>query len=82
MARPPRRPPRRYEYEDDGSAIYLESFAAIRRESDLTGVPADAEKVAVRMIHGTGQSDLVSDLVIHPRLVSSARGLWSRAPRS
>lgn len=68
------RPPRRYDYEDDGAAIYLESFAAIRRESDLSGVPADAEKVAVRMIHGTGQTDLVQDLVIHPRLVSGARG--------
>ena len=30
------------------------------------GVPADAEKVAVRMIHGSGQTDLVRDLVIHP----------------
>jgi precorrin-8X/cobalt-precorrin-8 methylmutase len=70
----PRRPPRRYRYEDDGSAIYLESFAAIRRESDLAGVPADAEKVAVRMIHGTGQTDLVRDLVIHPGLVAAARG--------
>jgi precorrin-8X/cobalt-precorrin-8 methylmutase len=76
-----RRPPRQYEYEDDGAAIYVESFAAIRRESDLTGVPEDAEKVAVRMIHGTGQTDLVRDLVIHPRLVSAARGaLESGAP--
>ncbi|MGA9102487.1 precorrin-8X methylmutase, partial [Aeromicrobium sp.] len=68
------RPPRHYEYEDDGAAIYVESFAAIRRESNLSGVPADAEKVAVRMIHGTGQTDLVRDLVIHPQLVSAARG--------
>ncbi len=76
-----RRPPRRYDYEDDGAAIYVDSFATIRRESDLSGVPADAEKVAVRMIHGTGQTDLVRDLVIHPRLVSTARGaLESGAP--
>jgi precorrin-8X/cobalt-precorrin-8 methylmutase len=68
------RPPRRYEYEDDGAAIYVDSFATIRRESDLSGVPADAEKVAVRMVHGTGQTDLVRDLVIHPQLVSAARG--------
>jgi precorrin-8X/cobalt-precorrin-8 methylmutase len=67
------RPPRHYEYEDDGAAIYVESFAAIRRESDLAGVPVDAEKVAVRMIHGTGQTDLVRDLVIHPRFVTAAR---------
>ena len=76
-----RRPPRRYGYKDDGAAIYVESFAAIRRESDLSGVPADAEKVAVRMIHGTGQTDLVRDLVIHPGLVTAARGaLESGAP--
>ena len=67
------RPPRRYEYEDDGGVIYVDSFATIRRESDLSGVPADAEKVAVRMIHGTGQTDLVHDLVIHPGLVAAAR---------
>lgn len=66
-------PSRRYAYIADGPAIYVDSFATIRRESDLSGVPADAEKVAVRMIHGSGQTDLVRDLVIHPRLVPAAR---------
>lgn len=69
----PTRPPRAYEYVDDGPAIYLDSFATIRAESDLTRVPAEAERVAVRMIHGTGQTDLVQDLDIHPGLVSAAR---------
>lgn len=68
-----RRPPKRYDYVDDGAAIYVDSFAAIRGEADFSEVPADAEKVAVRMVHGTGQPDLVHDLVIHPRLVSAAR---------
>jgi precorrin-8X/cobalt-precorrin-8 methylmutase len=68
-----RRPPKRYDYVDDGGAIYVDSFAMIRREADFSEVPADAEKVAVRMVHGTGQPDLVRDLVIHPRLVSAAR---------
>ncbi len=68
-----RRPPRAYPYVDDGSAIYLDSFATIRREADLSGVPADAEKLAVRMIHGSGQVDLARDLVVHPRLVAAAR---------
>ncbi|MGN0100595.1 MAG: precorrin-8X methylmutase, partial [Dietzia sp.] len=54
-------------------AIYVDSFATIRRESDLTRVPADAERLAVRMIHGTGQTDLTADLEIHPRLASAAR---------
>lgn len=67
------RPSRRYDYIDAGSAIYADSFATIRREADLSRVPADAEKVAVRMIHGSGQVDLVDDLAVHPQLVSSAR---------
>jgi len=67
------RPTKRYEYVDDGPAIYVDSFATIRREADLSAVPDDAEKLAVRMIHGTGQTDLVKDLVIHPDLVRAAR---------
>jgi precorrin-8X/cobalt-precorrin-8 methylmutase len=68
-----RRPPQRYEYVDRGAAIYVDSFATIRREADLRGVPAQAEKLAVRMIHGSGQVDLARDLVIHPGLVGAAR---------
>ncbi|WP_140008957.1 precorrin-8X methylmutase [Nocardioides plantarum] len=66
-------PPRRYPYVADGPAIYVDSFATIRAEADLSGLPAGAEKVAVRMIHGSGQVDLVRDLVVHPDLVDSAR---------
>lgn len=69
----PQRPPRRYEYVDSGPAIYLDSFATIRREADLARVPPDAEKLAVRMIHGSGQVDLADDLIVHPRLVDAAR---------
>jgi precorrin-8X/cobalt-precorrin-8 methylmutase len=67
------RPPRRYDYVDAGPAIYVDSFATIRREADLGAVPADAEKLAVRMIHGSGQVDLAADLVIHPGLMAAAR---------
>lgn len=67
------RPPRRYEYADDGAAIYVDSFATIRREARFDHLPADAERVAVRMVHGSGQVDLVDDLVVHPGLVSAAR---------
>jgi precorrin-8X/cobalt-precorrin-8 methylmutase len=66
-------PPRRYDYVTDGPEIYVESFATIRREARLAAVPPDAEQLAVRMIHGSGQVDLVEDLVVHPRLVPSAR---------
>ncbi|MGF9757626.1 precorrin-8X methylmutase [Microvirga sp. 0TCS3.31] len=69
----PARPPRRYDYVDDGAAIYVDSFATIRREASFVHLPADAERVAVRMVHGTGQIDLAHDLVIHPDLVATAR---------
>lgn len=76
-----RRPPRRYPYVDSGPAIYVDSFATIRREADLSRVPQDAERLAVRMIHGSGQVDLVDDMVVHPRLVPAARqALESGAP--
>lgn len=69
----PRRPGRRYDYVADGPGIYVDSFATIRREASFAGLPADAETVAVRMVHGSGQVDLVPDLVIHPGLVGAAR---------
>src|SRR5690606_603136 len=74
-------PTRHYAYETDGAQIYIDSFAAIRAEADLSAIPVDAETVAVRMIHACGQTDLARDLVIHPGLVSSARSaLESCAP--
>ena len=68
-----RRPTRRYDYLDDPTAIYRASFATIRAEADLSKVPADAEKVVVRMIHASGDPGLVSDVEVHPLLVSSAQ---------
>jgi precorrin-8X/cobalt-precorrin-8 methylmutase len=74
----PTRPPRRYQYVDDGPAIYVDSFATIRREARFDHLPADAERVGVRMVHGSGQTDLVDDLVVHPRLVGTAREALGR----
>ncbi len=73
-----RRPQRHYDYVDLGSDIYRASFATIRREAELGAVPADAEKLAVRMIHGSGQVDLADDLVVHRRLVTAARTALAR----
>jgi precorrin-8X/cobalt-precorrin-8 methylmutase len=73
MSDQPRRPRRHFDYVADGPAIYVDSFATIRREADLAGIPEDAEKLAVRMIHGSGQVDLARDLVVHPRLVAATR---------
>ncbi|MEU1626399.1 precorrin-8X methylmutase [Streptomyces sp. NPDC020096] len=61
------------EYEKDGPAIYRQSFATIRAEADLSGLPDDVAQVAVRMIHACGMVDLVRDLVYSPAAVRNAR---------
>ncbi len=66
-------PTPRYDYVRDPDTIYRESFATIRAEADLSSVPADAQTVAVRMIHASGEVDLPSAMAVHPRLVSAAR---------
>ncbi|MEU9967016.1 precorrin-8X methylmutase [Streptomyces malaysiensis] len=70
-----------FDYEKDGAAIYRASFATIRAEADLGGLPADVSQVAVRMIHACGMVDLVKDLAYTPGVVSRARAaLRSGAP--
>ena len=62
-----------YEYEKDGAEIYRQSFATIRAEADLDGLPADVAQVVVRMIHACGQVDLVDDVAFSPAVVERAR---------
>ncbi|MER6017444.1 precorrin-8X methylmutase [Streptomyces anulatus] len=62
-----------HQYEKDGPAIYRQSFATIRAEADLAGLPADVSQVAVRMIHACGMVDLVRDLAFSPNAVTDAR---------
>ncbi|MEU8221013.1 precorrin-8X methylmutase [Kribbella sp. NPDC048915] len=70
-----------YEYERDGAEIYRRSFATIRVEAALDGLPADLAQVAVRMIHACGMTDLVKDLAWSPSVVKSARtALQNGAP--
>ena len=71
-------PARRYDYVTVPKEIYRKSFATIRSEADLSGMPEDMRTVAVRMIHACGDVDLVSDLAFHPRLVSAARTALAR----
>ncbi|MDX2848884.1 precorrin-8X methylmutase [Actinacidiphila glaucinigra] len=61
------------EYEKDGPEIYRQSFAIIRAEAELDGLPPDVAQVAVRMIHACGMTDLVRDLAYSPSVVADAR---------
>jgi precorrin-8X/cobalt-precorrin-8 methylmutase len=51
-----------FEYIRDGQAIYDRSFAIIRSEADLKNIPADLEKLAVRVAHACGMVDVIQDL--------------------
>jgi len=61
------------EYEKDGAEIYRRSFATIRAEAALDGLPADVARVVVRMIHACGMVDLVGDVGYSPEVASVAR---------
>jgi precorrin-8X/cobalt-precorrin-8 methylmutase len=61
------------DYVRDGAEIYRRSFATIRAEADLSGLPSDVARVAVRMIHACGMVDLVDDLGFSAGVVTAAR---------
>ncbi len=62
-----------YDYIRDGAAIYRQSFATIRAEADLSGLPDDLKPVAVRVIHGCGMVDAARDLMFSPDVGAAAR---------
>jgi precorrin-8X/cobalt-precorrin-8 methylmutase len=61
------------DYVRDGAAIYAKSFATIRSEANLSSIPADLEKVAVRLIHACGMTDIVNDLAASPNAATIGR---------
>jgi precorrin-8X/cobalt-precorrin-8 methylmutase len=61
------------DYIRDGAEIYRRSFATIRAEADLSGLPGDVSRVVVRMIHACGMVDLVDDVRFSPGVVTAAR---------
>lgn len=61
------------EYIRDGAEIYRRSFATIRAEADLAGLPDDVARVVVRMIHTCGMTDLVRDVAWSPGGVAAGR---------
>ncbi|BCJ42089.1 precorrin-8X methylmutase [Actinoplanes ianthinogenes] len=61
------------DYVRDGAEIYRRSFATIRAEADLAGLPEDVARVVVRMIHACGMVDLVRDVRFSPGVATAAR---------
>ena len=70
-------------YVRDGAEIYRQSFATIRSEAaaGLATLPVDVARVAVRMIHSCGMTDLVGDIAFSPDAVPAAiKALQAGAP--
>jgi precorrin-8X/cobalt-precorrin-8 methylmutase len=55
--------PRRYDYLREPAAIYRESFARIRRETDLSLLPEALHPLALRLAHAAGDAAILRDLV-------------------
>jgi precorrin-8X/cobalt-precorrin-8 methylmutase len=68
-------------YISDGAEIYRNSFAIIRKESDLARFEGHAEKIAVRMIHASGMVEIASDIVMSDDFVAKGHAaLLAGAP--
>ena len=55
-----------FDYVRDGDEIYRRSFAIIRSEAELARFEGAEERVAVRVIHACGMTDLAKDIVFLP----------------
>ncbi|POR53184.1 precorrin-8X methylmutase [Bosea psychrotolerans] len=62
----------RYDYIQDGAAIYKRSFAIIRAEADLSRFSGSAARVVVRMIHACGMTDLPDDVEMSEDFTNAA----------
>lgn len=70
-----------HDYIKDPAEIYRQSFATIEAEADLARLPGSLRKVARRMIHACGMTDLVDDVAWDDDPVGTARAaLDAKAP--
>ncbi|NGO63069.1 precorrin-8X methylmutase [Rhizobium daejeonense] len=51
-----------FDYIRDPAEIYRQSFETIRREADLSRFSGGMEKLAIRLIHACGMTDLAGDI--------------------
>jgi precorrin-8X/cobalt-precorrin-8 methylmutase len=62
-----------FEYLRDGAAIYRQSFAIIRAETDLSGFSEDEADIVVRMVHACGSTEAARSIAFGGGLVAAAR---------
>ena len=61
------------DYLRDPERIARRSFAIVRRETDVAGLPADLAEIAYRMVHASGMTELVADLAWSADFTQAAR---------
>ena len=67
------------DYLRDPQAIYRRSFAIVRAEADLGGLPAELAEVAVRLVHACGMPDITAGLAWSGDVVGQARAALAAA---
>jgi precorrin-8X/cobalt-precorrin-8 methylmutase len=67
-----------FEYLRDGAAIYRQSFAIIRAETDLARFSEDEADVVVRMVHACGSTEAARSIEFGGDLVAAARAALSQ----
>jgi precorrin-8X/cobalt-precorrin-8 methylmutase len=60
-------------YIRDGAEIYRRSFGIIRAEADLSRFSGVEERVAVRLIHACGMTEIAGDIVMSSAFAERAR---------
>src|SRR5437763_13934496 len=64
-------------YLRDGAAIYRQSFAIIRAETDLSRFSEDEADIVVRMVHACGSIEAARHMEFGGGLVAAARAALS-----
>jgi precorrin-8X/cobalt-precorrin-8 methylmutase len=65
-------------YLRDGAAIYRQSFAIIRAETDLSRFSEDEADIVVRMVHACGSTEAARAIEFGGGLVAAARAALAR----
>ena len=65
------------QYLRDGAAIYRQSFAIIRAETDLSRFSEDEAEIVVRMVHACGSTEAARFVEFGGGLVAAARAALS-----
>ena len=68
------------DYLRDPAEITRRSFAIVRAETELAGLPAALGEVALRLVHASAMPELVADLAWAGDPVAAGRGALDHFP--